>query len=280
MFRRRTADTFKTLLLITLLWIAVLAAACSKTGQPTSSDNSTASAPSAASSGARGGGEFEGTIAMKMETENQKGMEMTYFLKGQHTRIETKLPNLPDGSGVMLWDLQAGKMTTLIPARKMYMTMDLKESAESLKEAAKEMKKAKGEEEETKFPKLTPTGKQETVAGYKCEHWLMGEKQNIDMCVAKGLGYFGMGGQMGGSGSLKSLMFNPKLLAAAAAHPEWVKFLQGGAFPLKLTTMEDGKAKMTMEATKIERKALDDSLFTIPPGYKELNMPNLTGGKP
>ena len=76
---------------------------------------------------------------------------------------------------------------------------------------------------------------------------------------------------------MKSLMFNPKLLAAAAAHPEWVKFLQGGAFPLKMTAMEDGKVHMSMEATRIERKSLDDSLFTIPPDYKELNMKNLGG---
>ena len=278
MFRRRTSDTLKTLLSITLLSVAVLAASCRKAEQPASSSNSATSGPSVPSSAVRGG-EFEGIIAMKIEGENQKGAEMTYFLKGQHTRIETKAAESPEGQAVMLWDLEAAKMTTLIPSRKMYMTMDLKETAEGLKGATKEMKKSEGEEE-AKFPKLTPTGKTETIAGYSCEHWLMGEKQEIDMCVAKGLGYFGMGGQTGGGfGSAKNLMFNPKLLAAAAAHPEWVKFLQGGAFPLKLTAMKDGKAQMTMEATRIERKALDDSLFTIPPDYKELNMQNLMGGK-
>jgi hypothetical protein len=214
-------------------------------------------------------------IAMKMAGEDQKGAEMTYFLKGRHTRIETKAGDNPEAQAVMLWDLEGAKMTTLMPARKMYMTMDLKQTAEDLEE----LKKSKGEEE-TKFPKLTDTGKQETIAGYTCEHWLMGDKQEMDMCVAKGLGYFGMGGQSrGGLGGLKNLAFSPKLLAEAAAHPEWVKFLEGGAFPLKLTAMEDGKVKMNMEATKIERKSLDDSLFTVPPDYKELNMGNLTGGK-
>jgi hypothetical protein len=279
MFRRETNNIFKTLQLITLLCIAVLAGACSKTGQPAPSNNSTASTLSAPSSAAPGGGEFEGIVAMKMDTGNQKEAIMTYFLKSQHTRIEMKLASNPEGQGVMLWDLQAGKMTTLIPSKKMYMTMDLKETAEGLKDAAKEMKKSGSEEVETKFPKLTATGKQETIAGYPCEHWLMGDEQNIDMCIAKGLGYFGMGGQMGGGGSLKNLIFNPKLLASAAAHPEWVKFLQGGAFPLKLTTMEDGKVKMTMEAARIERKSLDESLFTIPADYKELNMQNMMGGK-
>lgn len=276
MLRRESNHPLNAFLSIALLCIAILAASCSKAGQP--SNNSTASAPAAASSSA---GDFEGLITMKMETEVQKGMEMTYFLKGKHTRIETNVPSTPEAHAVMLWDLEGAKITTLMPSKKMYMTMDLKEAAEGMKEAAKEMKKSRGEEEETKFPKLTDTGKQETIAGYTCEHWLMGDQQNLDMCVAKGLGYFGMGGQGGGGlAALKNLAFSPKLLAEAAAHPEWVKFLEGGAFPLKITALEDGKAKMNMEATMIERKSLDDSLFAVPPDYKELNMGKLTGGKP
>ncbi len=273
MFRPGTNQTF---LSITLLCAAVLASSCSKTEQP-----STNSAPSSTSAASPAGGDFEGMIAMKMETENQTGAEMTYYLKGRHTRIETKIANHPGGMAVMLWDLEGGKMTTLMPAQKMYTTMDMKAAAEDMKE----MKKAHGQEE-SEFPKLTSTGNRETIAGYTCEHWLMGEKQDVDMCVAKGLGYFGMGGQSaGGLGALKNLAFSPKLLAEAAAHPEWVKFLEGGAFPLKLTTMQDGKVKMSMEATKVEKKSLDDSLFVIPTDYKEFsmpsipNMPNMPRGK-
>jgi hypothetical protein len=267
MFRPRTRFGFNGLSILPLC-IALLASGCSKTGQP--SNSSTASSPSASSSSA---GDFEGEIAMKMQTEDQRGAEMTYFLKGKHTRIETKVPNLPEGVAVMLWDLEGAKITTLMPSRKMYMTMDMKAAAEDLKE----MKKSQGKEE-PEFPKLTPTGKQETIAGYTCEHWLMGDNQDLDMCVAKGLGYFGMGGQSaGGLGALKNLAFSPKLLAEAAAHPEWVKFLEGGAFPLKLTAMKEGKVKMTMEATKIEKKALDDSLFMVPSDYKELSVPGMPG---
>ncbi len=277
MFRPEANQVFNECLLILLLCFAVLAAACSKTEPP--STNSAAPFFPAASSA---GGDFEGMIAMKMETENQTGAEMIYFLKGRHTRIETKVANLPEGSAVMLWDLDGGKITTLMPSRKMYMTMDMKTAAEDMKD----MKKSQGQEE-AEFPKLTPTGKRETIAGYTCEHWLMGDKQDMDMCVAKGLGYFGMGGQSGGGlGSWKNLVFSPKMLAAAATHPEWVKFLEGGAFPLKLSAMKDGQVKMTMEATRIEKKTLDDSLFVIPTDYKEFSMPNipkmptLPSGKP
>lgn len=272
MFLPRTNHRFNEFLLPTLLCLAVFAAACSKSEQP--STNSTASSPSAAPSA---GGDFEGTIAMKVETENQGRMEMTYFLKGPHTRIETKVPDVPEGEAVMLWDLEGSKITTLMPARKIYMTMDLKETAEAMKASAKEMKKSPGGEEE-KFPKLTPTGKQETIAGYTCEHWLMGDNQEFDMCVAKGLGYFGMGGQSrGGAQSWKNLAFSPKLLAEAANHPDWVKLLEGGAFPLKFTAMQDGKVTMKLEATKIERKSLDDSLFAVPADYEAMNIPTQPG---
>ncbi len=280
MFRPSTDGTFKAIVFTILLSTPLLADGCSKREQPIS----TGSTPSAFSSlekvvksAVQGGGEFEGIIAMRMDAEKQKGMEMTYFIKHQRSRMEMKLPGAPEGQGVMLWDLEAGKMTTLIPAMKSYMTMDLKEMAEGLKGMGG---KSKNEKDETKFPKLTPTGKEETIAGYTCEHWLMGDKQDMDICVAKGLGYFGMGSQIGGGfAAAKSLFFNPKLLAQAAAHPEWVSFLKGGAFPLKLTMMEDGKPKMAMEATRIERKSLEDSLFTVPPGYKEINLGGLMGGK-
>jgi len=268
MYLGATNKTSNVLLSILLFSAAVATASCTKSGPPSSnSPGSTSSTPSTA------GGDFEGTIAMRVEGENQKGAEMTYFLKGKHTRIETRMGDHPEASAAMLWDLEAGKITTLMPSQKVYMTMDLKAAAEGFKE----MKKSHGQEE-NEFPKLTPTGKQETIAGHTCEHWLMGENQDLDLCVAKGLGYFGMGGQSGGGlGSWKNLMFSPEMLAKAAAHPEWVKFLEGGAFPLKFSAMADGKIKMSMEATRIEKKTLDDSLFAIPPDYKEMSIPSVPG---
>ena len=274
MLQRITNRSFKRLITIPIVGALILLCNCSKSEQPASSNSS-----SSASSKASAGGEFEGTIAVKIETENQTEGEMTYFLKGRRTRIETKFGDTPEGQAVVLYDLDGQKIISLIPSRKMYITMDLKQTAEDLKEAAKEMKRRKGDEQE-KWPKLTETGKQETIAGHTCQHWLMGDKQEIDMCVAKGLGYFGMGGGSGGGlGALKDLAFSPKLLAEASAHPEWVKFLEGGAFPLKITATENGRVTMNMEATKIEKKSLDDSLFAVPADYKELNMGNVTGGK-
>ena len=79
---------------------------------------------------------------MKLTSESQKGGEMTYYLKGRHTRIETSMGATPDSQAVMLWDLEGSKIITLMPSKKMYMTMDLKATQEGLQEASKKMKTA------------------------------------------------------------------------------------------------------------------------------------------
>ncbi len=70
------------------------------------------------------------------------------------------------------------------------------------------------------------------------------------------------------------------MMEKAKAHPEWSKLLEGGAFPLKMTVTKNGQVESTMEATKIERKPLDDSLFTVPPDYREFKAPQMPGGMP
>lgn len=261
-------------LLTASLCAALLIAACGGAKEKTESaaSNATSAVTSAVKSAVTGGGNFEGVISMQLRVPTSKPMEMTYFVKGERARVETNMPESPMGSAVVLWDMPAGKMTMLMPPMKAYTTMDAKKMGDEIR--AGQEKDASGE---VKFPKLTATGKTETIAGHSCEHYLMGDKQEIDMCVAKGLGYFGMGNQEGGLAALKNLVFSPKLLAEAAAHPKWVKLLEGGAFPLKMTVSEGGKPGMTMEATKIEPKKLDDALFAVPPDYKEVKMPGMPG---
>ncbi|MBI4470820.1 MAG: DUF4412 domain-containing protein, partial [Acidobacteria bacterium] len=272
MLRQQSRPALRSLLCIPILSLAVITGACGKSNQESGAGEPSSGASSAMESVKRavhGGGDFEGTITMRMETDNQKASEIVYSLKGQRSRMEMNMGAMTGAQGVMLWDVEAGKMTTLMPAMKMYMTMDLKETVEGLK-GKKETMAPEGELEKADFPPLKRTGVEETIAGHPCEHWVMGEKEHIDVCIAKGLGYFGMGSQMGGLAAMKALVFNLKQLAAAAAHPEWMEFLEGGAFPLKLTMIENGKSRMSMEATKIERKSLDDSLFTVPSDYNEM----------
>lgn len=257
--------SFSVVRFVVLVCAAALLGACAKQEEsaPASGGSSSSSATQPAPAG-----EFEGEIHMKIEPAGGQQMFMTYFVKGSHSRMETEIPGNADAGAVMLWDVTDGKITTLVPQRKMYMTMDLKAMAESM--GGLRNKTAK--EGESKLGKLTSTGKQETIAGHSCEHWLIGDGGEVDICVAKGLGYFGLANSPWASDVLKSLNLNPAVMGDLSANPEWARLMEGGAFPLKVTVLKNGRPEMNMEATKVERKKLDDGWFTVPPDYTEMKL--------
>lgn len=198
-------------------------------------------------------------------------LEIKYAIKGTRSRIETQLSRGSSQTGVMLLDLSSGTQTMLMPQTKTYMTMNWGETAEMM------MKNAGDDSSDDTF-KATTTGKTETVAGVTCQHWLIGDKQDMDVCLARGLGYFGGGGQSGGVfDKLKNLAMKDKMKTQLAANPEFAKFVEGGAFPLKMSRIENGQSKTIMEVTSVERKPLDDSLFTVPADYKKMEIPGLPG---
>ncbi|MCI0387966.1 MAG: DUF4412 domain-containing protein [Acidobacteria bacterium] len=177
-------------------------------------------------------------------------------------------------SGIIIMDLKSGTQTILIPHNKTYMTVNLKEMADKKGSPSKEG-------EIKKMPKLTPTGKQETIAGFTCEHWIVGDEQDTDLCVAKGFGIFGFGdeGQSGGPWrALKNLNLDPNYSDQLAASPEWKRFTEGGMFPLRISHIEKGQAKTVLEVTNVEPKKLDDSLFKTPPDYKKIEIPGMPSG--
>ena len=259
----------KTTLILSLSLITSFGAACGGAKQNSATGPSTAS--SASKSSAVGGGTtFEGTVTARMFGEKQP-MEFRYAIKGNRTRFEAMISQDASKTAVMLMDMSSGTQTTLIPQSKMYMTVNWGELAEEMTQNA-------GKDSSGNFPKVTSTGKTETIAGLSCEHWLLGDKQDMDMCLAKGMGYFGFGGQSGGIlDKLKNLALREKIKAQLDANPEFAKFVEGGAFPLKMSHIENGLSKTIMEVTGIERKSLDDSLFTVPADYKKMEVPGLRG---
>ncbi|HEY8459405.1 MAG TPA: DUF4412 domain-containing protein, partial [Blastocatellia bacterium] len=76
-----------------------------------------------------------------------------------------------------------------------------------------------------------------------------------------------------GSGGILDKLKDPALREKAKAqldaNPEFAKFIEGGAFPLKMAVIKNGQPRVIMEVTRIERKPLDDSLFTVPPDYRK-----------
>jgi hypothetical protein len=253
----------RAVLSLALILTATFGASCGG-ATPNSTSSSSSSAP--------GGREFEGEITSKTFIGDQT-METRYAIKGARNRVEMHFPPGSAQAGLMqssvtLMDLSSRTTTMLFPKTKTYMSMNWGEMAE-------EMTKGAAKDSTIDFPKVTSTGKTETIAGIPCEHWLIGDK--TDVCMAKGLGYFGGGGSGGILDKLKNLALRDKIKGQLDANPEFAKFVEGGAFPLKMANIENGQPKTIMEVTGVERKSLDDSIFTVPADYKKTEIPGTLG---
>jgi hypothetical protein len=210
---------------------------------------------------------FEGVVAYKMPSKGGAG-ELTQMYKGTKTRTEVS-----DGkqTTAMIMDASAGTMTVLMPPQKQYMVMDMKKMGQGLGGLLGHGKKDTGSSgggSAPAMPKITATGRKETIAGHECEYYVMGDKGETEICSAKGLGMFMMGQSPmgGGAASLAAL-------AAMSTNPDAVKLFADGFFPLKVVNVKGGKQEVVMEATRVEKKTLDASLFVPPPDYTEMKMP-------
>lgn len=209
---------------------------------------------------------FEGVVTWQMGAKKET---MTQAYKGNQVRTEM---GREGREGVMLMDGGARTMTVVMPNEKMYMVMSLDRPG-----MGGNQPDAQG-----KPPKLTATGKTETIAGHTCEVYRFAEEEGkpetMEMCVAKGLGYFMMGA---GGGGMMGRGRDPMAgVAGAAANPEYMKLYKDGFFPLRMTRIEGGKSELMMIATNIEKKSLDANAFKVPAGFQEMKMPAGMPGRP
>jgi hypothetical protein len=215
-----------------------------------------APAPAASQSSA-----FEGVITSNFYGKPGKPpLEMKSSIKGTHSRQDMNAGGMPIYT---ITDLQSAKMTSVMPEQQMYITMDLE----------KAMAKVAPDETEGEAatpPPLTKTGETETIAGRSCDHYLVGEDQDTDVCAATGLGVFRMGSPGGGMGG------GP--FGGMSLPDGWDQYaaqLQEGFYPLRIEEVDGDKRKLIMEVTKIEPQALSDDLFVVPADYKELKVPGM-----
>jgi hypothetical protein len=63
---------------------------------------------------------------------------------------------------------------------------------------------------------------------------------------------------------------------------ELARQFKGGAFVLKMDMREAGQPKLAMEVTKVEKKAVDEAIFVVPEGYKDMSamMKGMPGARP
>ncbi len=190
---------------------------------------------------------FEGVVTFQMTMGQMGNQSMQYSTKGGKVRWDISTP----GGDMFILLNDGGKtMDMVMPARGIYMERSAGDVPAMADSAAANAK-------------LTWTGKKETIAGYECEHATLTDPNGVptDLCLAKGLGAFvGMGGSAGGRGGM-------------GMGGDWQGHL-GQMFPLKV----ERAGQVEMQATKVEKQPLDDSLFTVPNGLQKMNMPMGRGG--
>ena len=180
---------------------------------------------------------------------------MTMIVKGQKARID-----LPASRMSSIIDAKEGKMFTLLHKQKQVMVMsldDLKKSA-ALAEQSKQ-KKAKST--------IKKTGKTATIQGYKCAEyeftgagdnpakircWITEDVDDSEMEVVRSFG-----GRMGGLFGFNDVQ-KPKGMVIRSE-----------------SKMNIAGRDVTSESEvlSIKRDSVADSIFTLPPDYKVMEMP-------
>ena len=183
--------------------------------------------------------EFEGAITVRVAAGARNGQpapDLEYLARGGKLRVNVRSPM---GSVAMIAVPAEKKLYTLMDAQSVYMEQPL---ALDVRGGANEP-----------APTITRTGRKETIAGHECEHILIAAQGgSMDVCMARGLGPFVMAG-------------------LSASMPAWQRALTAdGGFPLKVSRA-DGTTQL--EVTKIERKKLNDAMFTVPDNYQKMDMP-------
>lgn len=193
-------------------------------------------------------------IEQKMESAFMNG-NMTMKIKGENARID--MPGGPVGEMSVVMDLKGGQMTTLIHSQKMAMKANL----EAAKKQAEAASKATGLDP-SKIEKPKSTGKTEKVGEWDTEIFETTTGGTpIKMWVAKDFpNYKAISDQMN------------KLSAATGGGAfDASKFDLGGMVVKTEMTTPAGKVSTTLVSAK--ETPVDDAVFKLPEGYKEMALP-------
>jgi hypothetical protein len=201
--------------------------------------------------------QFEGSVTWAV---GKKQTPMTQTYKG--SMVRTDMTGERGRSGAMIIDGAAKTMTMVMPEQKMFMKWDLEKMREQM-----------GNEHAThKTPKITDTGKSESIAGKSCQVYRYaedtGKPETLEMCVAKGMGNF-----MAGRSPMGRGQGDDDDVSEIANNPEFLKLYKDGFFPLRISKVKGDVVTTQMIATKIEPGSVDASLFQVPSDFQEMKMP-------
>ena len=200
------------------------------------------------------------TIVQKVEGITH-GQEMTIKVKGDKARFDVT----PQVS--MIVDGKTGDMINLLKDQKKFIRI----SPEQMKALGEMAAKLNENKSSTEKPKLSPTGKIETIAGYEAEEY------TYESPLWKG-SYWLSTTFPNAMAILKQLQaVKPEAWSTAAKGLPNYKDFPG--LPLK-SRVVIGEQQITTTLTSVKEDSLSDAEFSVPKGFQELKVPNMFGGKP
>jgi hypothetical protein len=213
-------------------------------------------------------GEIDIAATGKDPGKPDKTINVAMQVKGNKFRAD--LPSGIEGAEKLgkvygIVDTDAKKAFIVIDNQKEVVEIDLNTIGDQVKSMKPPSRPtAPGQAEPPKYPpKVTKTGKTDTVAGFSCEIWEIqntepGDKSKADVCVA----------QQGVS------WFHFPMTGAPAEYAALGELVDGSHFPLRaVATGKDGVTESgRVEVTKVDKKTLDPNLFVPPPTYKVVDI--------
>jgi hypothetical protein len=196
------------------------------------------------------------TIVQKIEGGGQSG-DVTIKIKGDKARIEAT-PKL-----TTIVDRRTGEVTNLMNDQKTVVRI----SADTMKAAAAMMSQFSGKSATSEKPKLTPTGKKETINGYQAEEYVC-ETPKFKAT------YWIAPKYPGGSAILKQLqVLNSQTWEPRdKGMPDYSDF---PGLPIKTVVSIRGN-EITTTLVTVKQDPLSDSEFAVPKDYRELKVPEMS----
>lgn len=224
------------------------------------------------------GSDFEGEITMLMTNKRSAGktgpQQVVFGIKKPKYRIDTQghAADDPMNGGTAILDVSTKKGYMLIHPKKMAMVLDLEQLKNMPKGQAIPGLPPPPKGVPTTAPSQPPTvektGKTDVVAGYTCEIWkVTSDGKRSEICAAEGITWIDIG-DLG--------LSSPEISVAAVTSG-------ANRFPLRVVFFDAANKRgveeeFRMEATKVDKKSLDDSRFTVPPDYKIIDMSQMMKG--
>jgi len=222
---------------------------------------------------------FEGEIDVtgKGEKAGESPISLALLVKGGKIRVDIPeqvaksggSPMLANAKGYGIFDSPAKKIYVVLDPSKQVIVIDLNKVGDELKGMTPPAKPEHGNAAPKQAPpKVTKTGKFDTVAGYKCENWdIASDHRAATVCVAQqGFSWL----------SLPMAALN----GVPTEHLWMAELLDGKHLPLRFVgygpdgTTESGR----IEVTKIDAKALPATDFEYPPTYTTIDLEQMLRG--